>query len=92
MKTAFKKQLSKMIGKIEEMNENISLLKGEIEDICSETLGDFENKSEKWQEGEKGQDEQQKIDALENLSSSLDEATGCLDSVLSDLQELTPED
>ncbi len=54
MKTTFKKVLSKMIGELEEMREKIETFKGEAEDINSDLQGAFDDKSEKWQEGDAG--------------------------------------
>ena len=71
------------------MKSKIEEIKGTAEDIHSETESDFDSKSEKWQEGEKGEEERTKIDALENLNSSLDDIISTMENAISELEEVS---
>lgn len=41
----------------------------------------YDNKSEKWQESEKGEEEQSNIDDLEEISSDLEEVSAKIDNL-----------
>lgn len=75
MKTTQIKQLEKHYEAIENAKLAIEDIKSELEDAFSE-------KSEKWQEGEKGEEAQDEISNLEYLIDGLDDS-------LSRISELT---
>lgn len=53
---------------LEEYNETLGEARGFIEDIANQMQSDFGDKSEKWQEGERGQAVQEWITAWEQTS------------------------
>jgi uncharacterized protein YukE len=68
--------------------------KEEIEDMVEELQNEFDELSEKVQEGEKGQKFQDELSVLEKLSSSIYDAiedlnTSLVDDVITSLEELT---
>jgi len=67
MKAVAKKQLSKFISELEELKNKIESMSMEVEDIKSETESEFDEKSERWQESEKGEQEQSIIDSLDSI-------------------------
>lgn len=63
----------KINGAIETYNGVLADARGFIEDIVSERNGDFEDKSERWQEGERGEVIREWIDSFDNAMSELED-------------------
>lgn len=59
------KKLSAAESTVQELIANLEGVKGELEDS-------FDNKSEGWQEGEKGQEAQEEIDSVGEIIDSLE--------------------
>jgi hypothetical protein len=55
-----------LLAALESYNEVIEETRGFVEDIASAADGQFDDKSEKWQEGDKGQQVREWIDAWQN--------------------------
>ena len=78
MKPAYKKLLDKAFGEVEQMIDLLTPIKDDWEDA-------YGAKSEKYQESDRGQRQQERIDALTNVLDSLE-------SLKDDLQTATQED
>lgn len=63
---------------LRKLAERIDKLKTEAEEIVGELQEHFDDKSEKWQEGDAGQAFQEKIDAVQALVDECDTAYGSL--------------
>ncbi len=66
-----------MLKATKEVNKHLSLLEDVkifFEEMQAARQSSFENKSEKWQEGEKGEEEQNNLDELENIVSEIETA------------------
>jgi hypothetical protein len=68
------KALERLISKLEDV-------KLELHGVISDRQDKFDSRSEKWQEGEKGQEESENLFALEDIHESLDLAFEKLDSL-----------
>ena len=55
-----------LLAALEKYNEIVEEARGFVEDIASTADGQFDDKSEKWQEGDKGQAARNWIDAWQN--------------------------
>lgn len=55
-----------VVTALESYNEVVGETRGFVEDIASTADGQFDDKSEKWQEGDKGQQVREWIDAWQN--------------------------
>jgi len=64
---------------------NIEAAKDFFEEMQSTRQESFDNKSEKWQEGEKGAEEQENLDAIEEIVSSLDDTHTNIDNLFEEL-------
>jgi peptidoglycan hydrolase CwlO-like protein len=73
MTTAQKKKLSKIVDAVQDLRCNIEALKESVEEAQEKKQEAFDDKSDKWQEGEKGQAMQAQIDELESEVSALDD-------------------
>jgi hypothetical protein len=63
--------LSALNGAIDRYNEVLAEARGFVEDIYNERQGEFDDKSERWQEGDTGQIAQgwlSELEQIENLS------------------------
>lgn len=60
-------------GAIDTYNGATADAKSFIEDIGSQAESDFEEKSDRWQEGERGEATREWIDAIDNVVSELEE-------------------
>lgn len=59
-----------------------------LENVCSEFEEEFDNKGEKWQEGEKGAKNQEERDALTEINDKIEEAVGAINDALDSLGTL----
>lgn len=67
---------STMNAAIDAYNEVLAEARGVVEDLASEMTGEYDDKSENWQMGERGDATRQWIDELDNIhQQSLDEIT-----------------
>ena len=69
MNATRRKSLTKILDTLDQA-------KSDLESLLSEEQKDFDNRSEKWQEGEAGQEAQEKLDALQTAIDSLDDICG----------------
>jgi len=63
--------MSKQIAKISDKLTNIQ---AELEELAEQAQDYFDERSEKWQESEKGDEWQEKISALEDAANSVGDA------------------
>lgn len=75
MKKSQLNKLKKYESKIIDLREDLEILLGEMQD-------DYDSKSERWQESEKGEELQEQISSLENIVNAIQDAE-C------DIEELT---
>ena len=61
------KKIQKILGKLEEIHKELEILQEEMQDT-------YDNRSERWQESEKGEEYMEQIDALEDAASSVRDA------------------
>lgn len=73
------KQRKENISRIRVM---LKMAQEELEKVLDEEQEDFDNKSEAFQESERGEAMQEDIDNVESASGLLDDAIDCLDEVL----------
>lgn len=64
-----------------EISEKLKDLKNAIDDLESDMQSQWDDRSEKWQEGERGEAANARIDEMSNASSELDAAIGTLDEI-----------
>lgn len=60
-------------GPLTKFNEAVAEARGFVEDIKNERQGEFDDKSERWQDGERGQAAQEWLQQWESGESSLEE-------------------
>jgi hypothetical protein len=74
---AYNETMSEARGKVDDelavLNELRDNVRGFFEDIHSERQGEFEDKSEKWQEGDRGEATRSWLDRLEEIASNVEE-------------------
>jgi hypothetical protein len=58
---------------VDPLNEKLNEVRGFVEDIKNERQGEFDDKSERWQEGERGEAAQEWIQRYESAESELEE-------------------
>jgi hypothetical protein len=81
-------------GKVDDelavLNEIRDELRGVVEDIHSEKNGDFDDKSENWQDGDRGSATRTWIDAIEEVKDMLDDEIEIevIDEMVIDLSEI----
>lgn len=63
--------MSKQIAKI---SDKLTDIQAELEILAEEAQEYYDNRSEKWQESEKGDEWQEKISALEDAANSVGDA------------------
>jgi hypothetical protein len=74
---------------IEKYNDVLSEARGFVEDIASERDGEFDDRSENWQEGERGQATREWIDSLQTAADSELEA---VEEIAFEAPDVSPED
>jgi hypothetical protein len=79
MKKAHQTDLQKAEALLEEAQNLITNVKESLQD-------DFDSKSEKWQESEKGDDAQDIINCLETMAEELETAYDSLNSITSEFE------
>lgn len=52
-----------------------------FEELAQKKQESYDNKSEKWQEGDKGQEEQENISSLEDITNSLESVHGDIENL-----------
>jgi flagellar biosynthesis chaperone FliJ len=57
--------------KLNDLIDNLEAIRDEIEKLLSELQEEWDNKSEKWQESDKGSDAQYELDKIQELIDSL---------------------
>ncbi len=75
--------------KLDKAKEMVEDIQGEITNIREEIVTDFDEKSDKWKEGENGEAEQGRIDSLESMDSNFDDLLGNFDDIFSNINEVT---
>lgn len=74
----FNEELTTARAKLQEAvdhhNELAETVRGQIEDIHREMSEEFDNKSDKWQEGEKAEAVREWLDAVESMGNDLEDA------------------
>ena len=68
--------------KISRIRATLKMAQEELEKVLDEEQEDFDNKSEAFQESERGEAMQEDIDNVESASGLLDDVIDCLDEVL----------
>jgi hypothetical protein len=63
-------------GPLAAYNEGLETVRGFVEDIHSERTEDYDDKSERWQEGDNGQAAYEWLNELESLKDGLEEIEG----------------
>ena len=62
------------MSKLGKIYDKIEAIKIDLEQMAEEAQETFDNRSEKWQESEKGDEWQDKITAMEDAASNLQDA------------------
>lgn len=62
------------MSKLGKIKDKLEVLKAELTEMAEEAQDTFDNRSEKWQESEKGDEFQEKISALEDAANSVGDA------------------
>jgi chromosome segregation ATPase len=65
--------VEKINGAIDTYNEALNSARGYVEDIQSQAQSDYDDKSERWQESERGGAVQEWISTLENLVAEMED-------------------
>jgi hypothetical protein len=68
------KQVDKMMGQLQEVLHFFEEMKDSRQDA-------FDNKSEKWQEGEKGEEESENLSSLEDIVNELESTFSNIDNL-----------
>lgn len=68
------KQIDSIMSKLDDV-------KTFFEELAATRQDSYDNKSEKWQDGDKGQEEQENISALEDIVNNLESATNDIDNL-----------
>lgn len=71
----------KRTNKIDKCIGNLEAIKSEIEEFKDNLQDQFDSKSEKWQEGEKGEEMQGNISRLEDLLNELESAYSSMEDL-----------
>lgn len=66
---------------IEKLRSKLEGIQEEIDNLASEMQDTYDNRSERWQDSETGEEYQEKIDALEEASQSVGDAIDTLSEV-----------
>lgn len=80
--------MEKELNQLKKIQEKLALKKDAIELKIEARENAFEDKSEKWQESEKGIEHQEKTQALQDFFDELDAELMALDDVINNLEEL----
>lgn len=72
MKKPTYKAIDALTTRIKDVLSEIETAKGKMEDFQSEAEGQFDDRSEKWQDGEAGQVESEQIERLRSLITTLE--------------------
>lgn len=62
------------MSKLGKIKDKLEALQAELTEMAEEAQDTFDNRSEKWQESEKGDEFQEKISALEDAANSVGDA------------------
>jgi prefoldin subunit 5 len=68
------------IKKLQSLHQKLDDIRCSLEDVKSAAEVVFDNRSDNWKEGDKGQSEQERIDYLENAISEIESALDSLDN------------
>lgn len=69
------------MNKVEKLRSKLEEIQEEIDNLASEMQDTYDNRSERWQESETGEEYQEKIDALEEASQSVGDAVDTLSEI-----------
>lgn len=75
MNKARRAEIAEVQGRVEELIENLTVAKGDLESIRDDEQDYLDNMPEAFQEGEKGEAAQAAIDALEEAIGAIEELT-----------------
>lgn len=67
--------------RIDEIHTALDIQKNAVEDLVSDLQAEWDERSEKWQDSDKGTEAQDKIDELANVADYIDEAMSSLSEV-----------
>lgn len=62
------------MSKLGKIKDKLEALQAELTEMAEEAQETFDNRSEKWQESEKGDEYQERISALEDAANSVGDA------------------
>jgi DNA phosphorothioation-dependent restriction protein DptG len=68
--------------RLEAIHTALDNQKNEVEDLVSDLQAEWDERSEKWQDSDKGTEAQDKIDELANVADEIDSAMATLSEVM----------
>lgn len=88
MKKSHLNALALGVGKATDLIGALEEAKAEIEDLHATVEGEFDDRSEKWQESEKGEAEREAIDKIQEIIDAIGQAIDELGDLESKAQSL----
>lgn len=89
MNKARRKQIEKIIARLEDLKSSLESIREDFEGIQSDEQEAFDNIPENLQDSERYETAAAAVDALDSAEGGFEEATDCIDSIIDYLNEAT---
>lgn len=75
---------------LNELSDRVGIGSSDLHSLVEDARGEYEERSERWQDSDKGSEVSEWIDVMENLADELEELSEALTEKATELDELQP--